>query len=94
MLEFQPFKFGQFPIGYKQCNHRCPSRHILKLLLPLLAGNGTVELSWPWMPVGVDAAGPPIELWNTAYVRIARINEFCTDLAKYAKVSETEARGV
>jgi len=84
--EFQTFKFGQFPIGYSNATDALTD--ILKYT-STTSGNGTVNILA--MDAGrVDAAGPQLNYWNTAYVRIRRINEFLYGLAKYAKVSETE----
>lgn len=81
--EFSTFKFGTFPIGYDNATDALTD--IMKYSSGV-SGNGTVNILASDAS-RVSAAGPMLNYWTSAYVRIRRLNEFLEGL-------DTKAQGL
>ncbi|WEK21755.1 MAG: RagB/SusD family nutrient uptake outer membrane protein [Candidatus Pedobacter colombiensis] len=81
--EFGTFKFGTFPIGYDNATDALTD--IMKYSSGV-SGNGTVNILASDAS-RVSAAGPMLNYWTSAYVRIRRLNEFLEGL-------DTKAQGL
>ncbi|WP_432709853.1 RagB/SusD family nutrient uptake outer membrane protein [Pedobacter sp.] len=81
--EFNTFKFGSFPIGYDNATDGLTD---LMKYSSGVSGNGTVNILASDAS-RVNAAGPQLNYWTSAYARIRRLNEFIEGL-------QTKAQGL
>lgn len=84
--EFHTFQFGQFPIGFSNATDALSD--ILKYT-SISSGNGTVNIL-ATDASRVSAATPTMNYWQSAYVRIRRLNEFMDGLDKFSKFDEDQ----
>ncbi|MGV3766375.1 MAG: RagB/SusD family nutrient uptake outer membrane protein [Chitinophagaceae bacterium] len=82
--EFHTFSFGRFPIGYDNATDALSD--IMKYTSSV-SGNGTVNIL-ATDASRVNAAGPQLNYWQSAYTRVRRLNELIDGMYKYSSVDE------